>query len=86
KKIVICNYLSSDEYTIDILAANPNNKEFILAGIRYINNTNIIVVGMGSFSRNASLSVELRNTDASVIASTTYLSDFASCFFLNKST
>jgi hypothetical protein len=84
KNIVLCDYLDNKEYTLGIAAKNPDNCDFIVAGMAYKNNTNLIVVDMGRFSDNTSLCVSFRNDDGSVIASTTYLSDFPSCFFLNK--
>ncbi|WP_277972987.1 hypothetical protein [Pantoea agglomerans] len=72
KNIVLCDY--------------PDNDDFIVSGRQYKNNTNFIVVGLGGFSGSTSLCVSFRNDDGSVIASTAYLSDFPSCFFLNKKT
>jgi len=54
-----------------------------MAGKLY-KNTNIIGVDVRNFSDNASICVKLRNDDISVIASTTYLSDFPSCFLSRK--
>lgn len=84
KNIVLCDYLDNKEYTLGVAAKNPDNDDFIVSGRQYKNNTNLIVVDMGGFSGNTSLCVSFRNNDGSVIASTTYLSDFPSCFFLNK--
>lgn len=86
KNIVLCDYLDNKDYTLALLASNPNNCDFIVSGTNYINNTNIIIVDMGKFSDNASICVKLLDGNGSLLASTAYLSDFPSCFFLNKKT
>jgi len=84
KNIVLVDYLNTKAYTLGVLASNPDNCDFIMAGKLYKSNTNLIGVDVAKFSENASICVSFRNSDDSVIAETTYLSDFPSCFFLNK--
>jgi len=86
KNIVLCDYLDNKDYTLALLTSNPDNCDFIVSGTNYIYNTNIINVDIGKFSDNASLCVKFLGDNGSLLASTTYLSDFPSCFFLNKKT
>jgi hypothetical protein len=86
KNIVLCDYLDNKEFTLGVAEKNPDNCDFIVSGRQYKNNTNLVVVDVRDFKDNASLCVSFRNDDSSVIASTTYLSDYPSCFFINKKT
>ncbi|WP_277973503.1 hypothetical protein [Pantoea agglomerans] len=84
--IVLCDYLNNREFTLGVLEKNPDNCDFIVVGKLYQNNTNLIGIDVREFKENASVCVMFRDNAGAVIASTTYLSDFPSCFFLNKKT
>lgn len=84
ENIILCDYLDNRRFTLGVLEKKPDNCEFIVVGKLYKNNTNLIGVDVAEFSENASICVTFRNEADSVIASTTYLSDFPSCFFLNN--
>lgn len=86
KNIVLVDYLNSREYALAVLASNPDNCDFIMSSKSYQNNTNLIGIDVAKFSGNASICVTFRDDNNSVIAATSYLSDFPSCFFLNKKT
>jgi len=87
KNIVITNYPGNREYTLGVLKNNPDKCDFVMMDKSYRNYVNLIGVDVREFRDNASICVSLRKNDGSVIASTSYLSDFPSTFFLNgKST
>lgn len=84
KNIVLSDYLNNREFTLGVLTKNPDNCDFIMVGKLYYNNVNLIGIDVAKFSENASICVTFRNDDSSVIMSTSYLSDFPSCFYLHN--
>jgi len=84
KNIVITDYTGSREYTLGVLKSNANKCDFVMASMSYKNNVNLIGINVGAFNGTASICVSFRKIDNSVIASTSYLSDFPSTFFLNR--
>lgn len=83
KNIVITDYTESREYTLGVLKNNAAKCDFVMASKIYKNNVNLIGINTGGFNDTASICVSFRKDDGSVIASTSYLSDFPSTFFLN---
>lgn len=84
--IVLADYLGNNEYTMEMWSDNPGVCDFLILGNQYRNNVNIMGVDVWKFRASASLCVKIRSDDGSEMASTTYLSDFPSCFFLNRKT
>lgn len=81
--LVISDYMGNAEYTLSVLNNNPKNTHFIVSKVEYKFNSNIITVDVREFKGNASISVKFKR-GSEVIASTCYLSDSPSCFFLSK--
>ena len=83
RNIVITDYTESQEYTLGVLKSNAAKCNFVMANKSYKNNVNLIGINVGEFNDTASICVSFRKGDGSVIASTSYLSDFPSTFFLD---
>lgn len=84
KNIVLCDYLSTKTYTLGSALKNPDSCDFVTTSRQYKNNTNLIHVAVREMKTDACLCVTFMDDNSTPLASTTYLSDFPSCFFLNK--
>lgn len=83
KNIVISDYIGEAVFTTGVLDDNPQNDHFIISDIAYRFDYNILTVKVASFSDDVSISVKFKDGD-DVIATTSYLSDIPSGFFLSK--
>ena len=84
KNIIITDYPGNRQYTLGVLKSNANKCDFVMTDKSYTNHVNLIGIDVGAFTGTASICVSFRKNDNSVIASTSYLSDFPSTFFLHK--
>lgn len=82
--VVLLSYTWEDD--AHKLLAITDKKQRCQHLVDELNNTNIIIADMGTFSDNAILCVKFLDKDKKLLASITYLSDFPSCLFLNKKT
>lgn len=84
-QIILSDYIGLANYSVGI--NEDTTKQFIIKDSIYKYHTNIITLSPSEFTGDISLSVKFRanKDDEKDIASTAFLSDFPSTFFLSRS-